>query len=79
MVKVYDFIISEFGQRYRKFHDDISRDDKTPIKEMEDIINKECKNIKSINTNTYTSLRHANGDTEWNSYCVYCNLWLNRK
>lgn len=64
MVKVYDFIISEFAQRYREKHNDCFRDDKTPIKEMEDIINKECKNIKSINTNTYTSFRHNNGDTD---------------
>lgn len=66
MVKVYDFIISEFAQNWRKEHDGKSElsEDKTPIKEMEDIINKECKNIKSINTNTYTSLRHNNGDTD---------------
>lgn len=64
MVKVYDFIISEFAQRYREKHGDCFRDDKTPIKEMEDIINKECKNIKSINTNTYAGLRHNNGDTD---------------
>lgn len=63
MVKVYDFIISDFGQRWRKEHHS-DRDNATPIKEMEKIINKECKNIKSINTNTYTSYRHNNGDTD---------------
>lgn len=62
MVKVYDFIISDVGEKYKKEHG--NRVNSVPTKEMEKIINKECKNIKSINTNTYTSYRHNNGDTD---------------
>lgn len=62
MIKVYDFIISDFAQKYKKEHG--KENDSVPTKEMEKIINKECKNIKSINTNTYTSYRHNNGDTD---------------
>jgi hypothetical protein len=63
MVKVYDFIISEFAQKWRK-NNYTDRENKISIDEMEKIINEECKNIKSINTNTYTSYRHNNGDTD---------------
>lgn len=62
MIKVYDFIISDFAQKYKKEHEKV--DNSVSTKEMEKIINKECKNIKSINTNTYTSHRHNNGDTD---------------
>ena len=61
MVKVYDFIINDIGKNYKEEHGKINNS--VPTKEMEKIINKECKNIKSINTNTYTSHRHNNGDT----------------
>ena len=62
MIKVYDFVISVLGQNFKKAHERECHPVST--KEMEKIINKECKNIKSINTNTYTSHRHNNGDTD---------------
>lgn len=62
MVKVYDFIISDLGKNWKEERGKV--DNSVPTKEMEKIINKECKNIKSINTNTYTSHRHNNSDTD---------------
>lgn len=62
MVKVYDFIISDLGKNWKEEHGKI--DNSVSTKEMEKIINRECENIKSINTNTYTSHRHNNGDTD---------------
>lgn len=62
MVKVYDFIISDLGKNWKEERGKV--DNSVPTKEMERIINKECKNIKSINTNTYTSHRHNNCDTD---------------
>ena len=62
MVKIYDFIISDFAQHWKNAHE--KEGHSVPTKEMEKIINKECKNIKSINTNTYTSYRHNNADTD---------------
>lgn len=62
MIKVYDFIISDLAKNWKDKNGKV--DNSVSTKEMEKIINKECKNIKSINTNTYTSHRHNNGDTD---------------
>ena len=62
MIKVYDFIISDLAKNWKEERGKV--DNSVSTKEMEKIINKECKNIKSINTNTYTSHRHNNGDTD---------------
>lgn len=62
MVKVYDFIINDLAKNWKDKNGKV--DNSVSTKEMEKIINKECKNIKSINTNTYTSHRHNNGDTD---------------
>ena len=38
MIKVYDFVISDFAQEYKKEHG--KENNSVPIKEMEKIINK---------------------------------------
>ena len=58
MVKVYDFVIAECVRRWKKQYPELWKEyhpNAVPTKEMEDIINKECKDIVSINTNTYIS------------------------
>lgn len=64
MVKIFDFIISEIAQNYQAKGGEINRPKASTIEEIERQINNECDNIKSINTNTYTSYRHNNADTD---------------